>query len=627
MKDKRKYKTLKGDPATKASELESFLFGGIHVAASVFQQKKDEDDDFEVADMIRKSGDIQNAFIEDRRPAQHNLDEEDYSDDSEEGAGIDVEESSSEELGEDTVEEEGEEEQGLPATHGADTDTREDEKEEDHSMKRRRAEVGVPVSTSGSRRPAWNDPDDVRLKVNVADQARLRKLRSNEKQTILNGVQYEAALRKQHSILNPRTSWAKQKTASSTHQHTASLAIGYGAVGSDEETTEVAEGLDAASLATQAGWLLGNSRGSSSRRVRALPAGRLETSRMKDANQQDPQEAVVRSCEFHPSGELLMTAGLDKRIRIFQVDGVRNPRVQSVFLEDCPVQQAAFAKGGAEIIAVGRRPHFYVYDLAAGHVERVAGPSGFKLKSLESFAVTPGGDASCGPAGPLMAVLGDQGNIPLISLRSRQWITTLKMSGSVRSASFSADGNQLITGGGDGILYCWDMRTRRCMGQMVDCGNKDSAALALSRDNRYLATGSASGVVNVYRQDKCWSSTALSATEAVHSHEQKTMMLPGSLLRPLMPSPLKEVMNLTTTVDTLAFSPDAQILAMASRLKKDSMRLLHVPSMTVFSNWPTSRSPLHYVHSLAFSPNGGFLAVGNAKGRVLLYRLHHYTDA
>ena len=67
--------------------------------------------------------------------------------------------------------------------------------------------------------------------------------------------------------------------------------------------------------------------------------------------------------------------------------------------------------------------------------------------------------------------------------------------------------------------------------------------------------------------------------------------------------------------------------ALASRMKKDSMRLLHVPSMTVFSNWPTGRSPLHFVHCLDFSPSGGFLAIGNARGKVLLYRLHHYVDA
>jgi len=49
--------------------------------------------------------------------------------------------------------------------------------------------------------------------------------------------------------------------------------------------------------------------------------------------------------------------------------------------------------------------------------------------------------------------------------------------------------------------------------------------------------------------------------------------------------------------------------------------------MTIFSNWPTSKSPLHYVHSTAYSPNSGYLAIGNARGRVLLYRLHHYNKA
>ena len=54
-------------------------------------------------------------------------------------------------------------------------------------------------------------------------------------------------------------------------------------------------------------------------RSRVLPPHMLETVRMKDANQQDPSRAVVQSVEFHPMGQLLMTAGLDKRLRLFQV--------------------------------------------------------------------------------------------------------------------------------------------------------------------------------------------------------------------------------------------------------------------------------------------------------------------
>lgn len=54
-------------------------------------------------------------------------------------------------------------------------------------------------------------------------------------------------------------------------------------------------------------------------RTRQLPAGMIETTRLKDANQQEPSGSVVQSVEFHPAGRLLLTAGLDKRLRLFQV--------------------------------------------------------------------------------------------------------------------------------------------------------------------------------------------------------------------------------------------------------------------------------------------------------------------
>ena len=57
---------------------------------------------------------------------------------------------------------------------------------------------------------------------------------------------------------------------------------------------------------------------------------------------------------------------------------------------------------------------------------------------------------------------------------------------------------------------------------------------------------------------------------------------------------------------------------------KDSLKIFHVPSKTVYSNWPTAQTPLHYVTSVDFSANSGMLAIGNDRGKVLLYRLKHY---
>ena len=87
-------------------------------------------------------------------------------------------------------------------------------------------------------------------------------------------------------------------------------------------------------------------------------------------------------------------------------------------------------------------------------------------------------------------------------------------------------------------------------------------------------------------------------------------------------TPMKELMHLTTTVDNLRINHDSQILAMSSRDKKDSLRLVnttifllmvnsrfckqvHLPSCTVFSNWPTSSTPLRHVSTCDFSKNSG----------------------
>jgi U3 small nucleolar RNA-associated protein 18 len=166
----------------------------------------------------------------------------------------------------------------------------------------------------------------------------------------LTGSQYEAALRKQHASLNPRTGWASRDAAAAAAAAKRGRRSGFGADSEDEEEHDQQagpqqqeggpEGLEG--LMQRAGGLLGQSRGGGGGRgVARLPPGSIETARMKDANQHAPHEAVVQSVEFHPSGQLLMTAGLDKRVRLFQVDGVRNPR---------------WGRGGGGVVFRGERP-------------------------------------------------------------------------------------------------------------------------------------------------------------------------------------------------------------------------------------------------------------------------------
>ena len=51
---------------------------------------------------------------------------------------------------------------------------------------------------------------------------------------------------------------------------------------------------------------------------------------------------------------------------------------------------------------------------------------------------------------------------------------------------------------------------------------------------------------------------------------------------------------------------------------------IHLPSLTSFANWPTSSTPLGHVTAVDFSAGSEYLAVGNTRGRVLLYYLKEY---
>lgn len=66
---------------------------------------------------------------------------------------------------------------------------------------------------------------------------------------------------------------------------------------------------------------------------------------------------------------------------------------------------------------------------------------------------------------------------------------------------------------------------------------------------------------------------------------------------------------------------DLFFLLVASLLIRQQV---HLPSMRTFANWPTASTPLSYVNALSFSHDSRFFAVGNDKGKALLWSLKDY---
>ncbi|KAJ3414597.1 U3 snoRNP protein [Chytridiales sp. JEL 0842] len=419
--------------------------------------------------------------------------------------------------------------------------------------------------------PLWEDNDTEGTVVNIAEGAqRLRKLREAESEVNISIKEFEQRLRRQYEKLHPTPAWA---VAGSQSQSTASLAKKL--FGKDSALSSVLRSSRS---------LIEKSTG------RHLPSDSLEIYRVKDGNQMSPSAAVVQSCKFHPSAPVLLTAGLDKTLRLFHVDGKVNPKLQSVHFDDMPIQAADFTADGRQIVISGRRKFFYVFDVEAGTAQKVLGIQGRDEKSFEKHTASP--------CGRFLAFLGRDGYIILVSRHSKQWIANLRMNGSVRAIEFSKDGRFLFSVGSDGEIYQWDLSSRQCLHKFFDEGAMKVSTISVSPDNSYIATGSSAGIVNVYSS--------------------------SSALKTDRPTPIKALMNLTTPITTLQFHPSSQGLLFASKFKKDALRVAHCPSLGVFPNWPTSGTPLSYVNSVDWSPGGGYLAMGNDKGKVLLYRLSTY---
>jgi len=253
-----------------------------------------------------------------------------------------------------------------------------------------------------------------------------------------------------------------------------------------------------------------------------------------------------------------------------------------------PIYSAQFIGKSGSVLVSGRRPFFYIHDAVAGKLDHIPRIIGRAEKSWEKSVASPDGKT--------VAFCGNDGYVVIFDIASKQTRAELKLNGSVRAITFSVDGDHVLASGSDGEVYRWDLRSNKCLERFANEDGTISSSLAVS--SSHLAVGAESGVVNLFA---------------------------GSIGQSR--KPIKSIMNLHTSADSVRFNSDGQILAMSTRRDKQSLKLLHVPTATVFSNWPTTKTPLGYVWSMDFSPESKFLAVGNDKGKCLLYNLQHYSSA
>ncbi|KAJ4485241.1 WD40-repeat-containing domain protein [Lentinula aciculospora] len=499
------------------------------------------------------------------------------------------------------------------------------------------------------RTPAWIDDSDP---ANVSlSSKRLKKLRNAPDEETLPGREYESRLRRQFERINPEPHWANKARKKKSH--------------SDDEAET-----DFNALLTSTSGI----RQSRSLSSQVLASSTIDISRLRDANQSAQNSGCgdIKSLAFHPSERVpvLCVGSSDRRVRMYNIDGHTSPLLQTLHIPSLPLSSqtsVAFHPTGSQLLLTGSRPYYFVYDLQSGALrsseQSKHGLWGTRFEDPSATLQAPmpsrkrgrtrgvgvdenvAADSQSNPGAPgmevtafepstgsMLAVAGRGGYVHLVDWKSGagQVIGSLKCSnggGGVKGLWWASPSSErspeLATGSrecltvltGDSEVYLWDVGERRCVRRWKDEGGFRGAGRVLTGNGKgssWLAIGSNTGLVNVYGAD---SFTPASISTSPSS---------SSSWSSISPKPLKTIGNLTTPISTLRFNHDAQVLAMASKEKKDGMRLIHLPSLTSFSNWPTSSTPLGHVTAVDFSALSEYIAIGNTRGRVLLYHLKNF---
>lgn len=231
-----------------------------------------------------------------------------------------------------------------------------------------------------------------------------------------------------------------------------------------------------------------------------------------------------------------------------------------------PVLSLAFAPDGAALFSTSRDKALWVWDLSGAtvagtpHEQQVFGEGG------SNMAVSPDGT--------LLASDDSEGSLVLRDAATGEVRQTLPGSSRVTGVAFSPDGMTLASIGLDGTLTLWDVaggsaRTRISAGRPT--------ALAFSPDGSTIALGQLNSgeilVVNAQTGETL-------ATLSGHSD----------------------------SINALAFSPDAALLASAGGFSDKSIRLWDVASGAALAAFDGLAED---VETLAFNPDGTLLAAAS----------------
>lgn len=484
------------------------------------------------------------------------------------------------------------------------------------------------------RKVAWVDSDDERLRISLASNTRLRKLRNFEGEDWVNGAEYIKRLRRQYERLHPQPGWVTSANNAQAKRRKRRPSLGDDSttdeeIASDEEAYEdIPPAQPLAALLRDAGSLTTTDVGQKESKRRKLRSDVIEIQRTKDIP--GSEASSVDSLFFHPYYPLLLSSGPAATVYLHHVSPHPpnpNPLLISLHLKKTPLSSSCFYQlqptasdhavesmdtDRTRVLLTSRRRYFHTWTLSNGTIFKTSNTrtlvpnSIFSQQTMEDLTPSP-----CGRYFALVSSSRKGGSfISILSSTSHQYQTSVRIDsiGGIASLAFWPTGDGICVAGKNGNITEFSIAEQCVLAQWTDEGSVGTTVISLGGrsgshqlgGSRWIAIGSSSGIVNIYDRLP-WTAEKLSSNSR--------------------PKPTKVFDQLTTPISHITFSQDGQMLVIGSRWKRDALRLIHLPSCTVYKNWPTSSTPLGRISSVAISPGGEYLAVGTEKGKIRLWEI------
>lgn len=324
---------------------------------------------------------------------------------------------------------------------------------------------------------------------------------------------------------------------------------------------------------------------SSEREAKNAQEHMVQLRKLTAANSQRKTKGIITATQFHPTDNILLTAGEDRFMHLFRIEGDKSVPLVDKKLKRS-IQYAKYVKN--EVMMTSQTQSLTFYDIESDRMN--------EIKQLGKYSHIGFSHFSVGPKYISLTNTKELSSI-IIDSTSHLVVNELKGSRQILDSVFHPTEDVLITACNKGTINVWDLKKMRCRSLINDEGSLNCTSVTISPDGKYIAVGSDGGIVNVYD----WATFEQSRT----------------------PKPFHSFQNLVTDCTRLAFRRG--LLLMASNKSENQVRLANIEEKSVYSNVPGFMK-LGRIQEVDISPSCGYFALGDSRGRVGLFRLEDYPN-